>query len=198
MSGIAELSAKFLSPPRYAGAPFRLPPTTAALCQAVRFGIVGMLAWKAYVEASFALNREAVAASVWKFPAVSVYGVDDLQLWLLLILNLTLIVGLQAGIYGSLFQLFTGFLRGEVFSRASGVWLRRAGLFDLAFVVAGPLRATLAVALLTAQLPGGAHWEFQLLGMAPLYDFVLGSVGFVLGQVFIAAAEMADDHAQIV
>lgn len=177
---------------------YRLPPATAALCQTVRIGIVGLIAWKWFDVVSFSINPAKIAYSMRKWQDVDVSGLSDAQVFGLLSLNVVFILLLHTAIYLSLFQLFTGFLRGEVFTRGAGVWLRRAGLFELAFVVAGPLRATLATALLTAHLPEGPHWLAFWLNADPLYDFVIGGIGFVLGQAFIAAADMAEDNAQIV
>ena len=198
MIAIARLSDSSLASPRFEAAPFRLPPATAWLCRAVQAGIVGLLSWRLILMIRFGFDPTAVAAMMQRWERIDIAGVETWQLGALTALNLVLVLGVQLGLYGSLFQLVSGFLRGQVFVRASGLRLRRAALFTLAFVILGPLRNVLATAVLTAHLPGGAHWAFYWWDLNPLHDFVLGAGGFVLGQVFVAAADIAEDNAQIV
>ena len=189
---------RFVWPSPEGASAYRLPPSARALCQAIRLGAIALIVWRFYLEARYPFQTDLVIAQLKLYQNLDVAGFSEAQRFGLLALTLLVLSGLQAGIYVSLFQLFTGLLRGEAFSPATGVRLRRAGLFDLAFIVAGPLRHVFAVALLTAHLPGGSHWIWPVADMAPLYDFVVGGAGVALGHVLKVAADIARENSEIV
>jgi len=177
---------------------YRLPPHAVWLCQAIRLGIVVLILWRFYLVARFPFHDDWLIHDMKEWTKIDITGFAEWQRYALLLLNLAVLSALQAMIYVSLFQLFTGFLRGEVFAVETGLRLRRAGLFTMSFVIAGPVRSFFAVAILTAHLPEGPHWIAPGFYLAPLYDFVLGGAGVALGEVFRAAAVIAKENAEIV
>lgn len=180
------------------GEGLRLPTGLVLLCHGIRIAVVVLLAWRFWLITYYSLDADSIVKSMAAYPGIDISGVHMLQLYGLWGLNLIVLWGLQAGIYLSLFQLFTGFIKGEVFSPKTGIRLRRAGLFDLSYIIATPLRQVLAIAVLTAHLPEGAHWSLPDYGPGPLYDFIMGATGIILGQVFKVAAEIAKENEEII
>ncbi len=188
----------FWPKPPKGGSGIRLPNGLLFLCHAIRLAVVVLLAWRLWLIAYHSLDTDGIVMEMKNWAQIDISGVTDLQIYGLCLLNIIIKWGLQVGIYASLFQLFTGFIRGDVFAPETGIRLRRAGLFCMAYIVAAPLRSFLAMALLTAHLPEGTHWTLPTLYPGPLYDFILGATGVVLGQVFKVAAELARENAEII
>jgi hypothetical protein len=97
-----------------------------------------------------------------------------------------------------LWRLFGAFLSGRVFSVEPALWLRRAGLCLLAAAAAAVLDNTLEAFILSMNL--GVGHRLLSIGLPPLFFFGLlgGTVAIAMAEVFLAASEMAEDHAAIV
>jgi hypothetical protein len=97
-----------------------------------------------------------------------------------------------------LWRLFGGFLAGRIFAVESAHWLRRAGLFLLAGALASVL-GNMAQALILSLHLGEGH-RLLAIGLPPVFflGLLTGTAATAMAQVFLAAAELADDHAQIV
>jgi hypothetical protein len=89
------------------------------------------------------------------------------------------------------------YLAGRVFTVDAAVWLRRIGIAGIVAVVVNVLARYVVLGILTGQLVPVPRYGLFILPQDLLHlifaVFVLG-----LARIFKAAAEMADDHAQIV
>lgn len=180
------------------GEGIRLPGKLVLLCHGIRIAVVVLLVWRLWLVTRYSLDAEYMINSFKNYRKIDVSGMSELQLYGIWIVNVIILWSLQAGIYLSLAQMFTGFIRGEVFQPETGIRLRRAGLFDLSYIIATPLREVLVVAIATIHLPDGPNWIVPSYGPGPLYDFILGATGIVLGQVLKVAAEIARENQEIV
>jgi len=97
-----------------------------------------------------------------------------------------------------LWRLFGVFLSGRIFAAEPALWLRRTGFCLLGAAAAAVLDHTLEALILSLNL-GEGH-RLLSIGLPALFFFGLlaGTIAIALAEVFIAAAEMAEDHAQIV
>ena len=98
----------------------------------------------------------------------------------------------------AIFCVFTLYLEGRVFTVEAAVWLRRAGLLGFATIAADFLWRTAVVYILAAHLPETVPHKHMFVGTADVFHVALALILFALGQVQKTAAEIADDHAQIV
>jgi Protein of unknown function (DUF2975) len=98
----------------------------------------------------------------------------------------------------SVWQMFSGYLAGRIFTVDSAIWLRRIGTFGLMAHGLDILTRPLVFAIVTWHMPAGQRATGITLGPNDLLIalFLLGLVA--LAHVFKAAAEIADDNAQIV
>ena len=98
----------------------------------------------------------------------------------------------------SVWQLFSGYLAGRIFTVDSAIWLRRIGTFGLVAHGLDILTRPLVFAIVTWHMPTGQRATGITLGPNDLL-LALFLVGLVaLAHVFKTAAEIADDNAQIV
>ena len=114
------------------------------------------------------------------------YGLNIID-WLLVV----------AAIY-AVWQLMGEYLKGRIFQPGPSLWLRRIGTFGLAAMAVDILFRPILSGVMSLHMPQGARFiaiEFQpndLLNIMFLLAFV------ALAHIFKSAAELADDHAQIV
>lgn len=98
----------------------------------------------------------------------------------------------------SVWQLFSGYLAGRIFTVDSAIWLRRIGTFGLMAQGLDLLTRPLVFAIVTWHMPSGQRATGIHFSPNDLL-IILFLVGLVaLAHVFKAAAEIADDNAQIV
>jgi hypothetical protein len=98
----------------------------------------------------------------------------------------------------SVWQLFSGYLAGRIFTVDSAIWLRRIGTFGLMAQGLDLLTRPLVFAIVTWHMPAGQRATGIHFSPNDLL-IILFLVGLVaLAHVFKAAAEIADDNAQIV
>ncbi|MCW2274593.1 hypothetical protein M2321_002171 [Rhodoblastus acidophilus] len=106
--------------------------------------------------------------------------------------------GAGLGALYCLWRLFGVFLSGRVFQVEPALWLRRAGFFLIAAAACAVLDNSLEATILSLNL--GVGHRLLAIGFPPLFFFGLlaGTIAIAMAEVFIAAAEMAEDHAAIV
>jgi len=178
---------------------FRLPPRLVWLCQIVRIAALAQLAHRFFNVVNFNLHRDWMIESVRNYLHLDISGMSSGQMALAAAINLVVLFGLQFGVYFSIFQLFTGFLRGEIFTVDATLRLRRAGLFALAYIFATPLREFLVIGVVTSGLPDGGYWAIPPLATfsSEIYDVVLGGTAVALAEVLKFAAELARESEEI-
>ena len=98
----------------------------------------------------------------------------------------------------STWQLFTLYLRGEIFTLAAARWLRRIGVFGLASELGDIVSRPLVSLIVSADEAPGRHMVAVFFNPSDLLN-VLFLTGFLaLAHIFTVAAEIADEHSQIV
>src|SRR5262249_8336732 len=96
-----------------------------------------------------------------------------------------------------IWRLVGTYLAGRVFTVDAALWLRRTGIAGVAAIMVAVTARTIVASIITGQPvlvpPRGSFVLPQDLLHLIFSVFVLG-----LAHIFKAAAEMADDHAQII
>lgn len=97
-----------------------------------------------------------------------------------------------------LWRLFGTFLGGRIIDCEAASWLRRAGLFLLAAAIASVFDNMVQALVLSSHL--GVGHRMLSIGLPPVFFLciLIGAVAVALARVFQSAAELAEDHAQIV
>lgn len=167
------------------------------LCQLVRWGALAYAGWVLYAIVGYWLDPARVARhwSAWlhsdvpsPLPWQQAAGfIVHFALWLAL-----------AAACHAVWRLFSSYLSGKVFTPDATLWLRRVGVFGLIAQGGDMLARPLVSMIVTSTLPPGARLVSVFAQPADLLNvtFLLGFLA--LAQVFKVAAEIADDHAQIV
>jgi len=98
----------------------------------------------------------------------------------------------------STWRLFTLYLRGEIFSLGAARWLRRIGLFGLISQLGDIASRPLISLIVSGNEAPGHRMVAVFFNPSDLLN-VLFLTGFVaLAHVFTVAAEIADEHSQII
>lgn len=185
--------------------PLSPPPSTrdslhsriGLLCQIVRWGAVAYAVWVLFAIVGYWADPARVARhwSAWLHadvaPPVAWQQATGFAI------HAALWLALAAAVW-SVWRLFSAYLQGHVFTAEAALWLRRVGLFGLAAQIGDMLARPLVSMVVTATQPAGARMVSVFAQPPDLLNavFLLGFVA--LAHVFKAAAEIADDHAQIV
>jgi hypothetical protein len=168
------------------------------LCQAVRAMIVILLVWLFVKTAIFWMSDDKIADMARFTLHADIGGVSVTQKWLGFALTLATVWAINLAIYSAIWRLFSGFLRGEVFTVAAALRLRWAGVFSLAAVLVFPLYRMLEAMIVTAHLPSDQHAAPLGFISGDFSNLLVGAIIIALAQVFKAAAEIAIENAQIV
>jgi hypothetical protein len=168
------------------------------LCQTVRVMIVILLCWLFVKTGIYWMSDAKIVAMTRLTLQVDVSGLTSSQKFLGFALDLATGWALNFAAYFSLWQLFSGFLRGEIFTVAAALRLRRAGLFVLTRAAVIPLWRSAEAMIVTAHLsPDGRVSALHFLS-GDFSNLLVGAVVVALAQVFLATAEIAAENAQIV
>lgn len=166
------------------------------LCQLIRIAAIAWSAWIFYLIVALWRDRERVAtvyARAFDLPATPLSDVNyftgfGLQL---------LAWALSAAVAFALWRLFSRYLAGEIFTVSAALELRRLATVGAAALIIGIAERPLIFSLAT-----GGHADPS--GHIPLFqpndllDAIFVTFLFSLAYIFKTAAEMAEDHAQIV
>lgn len=97
----------------------------------------------------------------------------------------------------ALWRLFRAYLAGHVFTVDAAVWLRRVGSLGLLATAIDILTRPLVALIFLGHLDTG-HWGAFFLAPRDMLHVIFAVFVLSLAHIFKAAAELADDHAQIV
>jgi hypothetical protein len=166
------------------------------LCQIIRGMAVVWALWILYFVVTFWGNREKAAGAYSKLAHFDPATLPDLNYYAafgIMLLDWCLV----AAVAFTLWRLFSLYLSGVIFSVEAALGLRRLALvggFTLAFDI---VKRPVIFQLMTAgHDTGDRHgWFFQ---PADLLDAIFVTFLFSLAYIFKTAAELADEHAQIV
>src|SRR5262249_25251271 len=98
-----------------------------------------------------------------------------------------------------IWRLASTYLAGHVFTIDAAVWLRRTGLAGISAIVVSVLARVVAASILLGQfvpIPSQGYYYYVL--PQDLLHLIFAAFVFALAHIFKAAAEMAEDQAQIV
>jgi ACR3 family arsenite efflux pump ArsB len=97
-----------------------------------------------------------------------------------------------------LWTLFGGYARGEIFSLAAALRLRRLGLAVMSLFVARPLTTALLSAVVTSNAPPGQRHVVLSLGSDDYFCLLMGVVLLAIARVMREAARLAQENAEFV
>jgi hypothetical protein len=166
------------------------------ICHGLRIAAVVWAGWLLAVSLLNWSDKAAILGAYGQFMSLDLSGVSNARYaaaFVLVLVTWAAAVAVAVSIWG----LASTYLAGRVFTVDAAVWLRRTGIAGIVAVAVNALARFLVLGILTEQLvPVPPHGFFII----PQDLLHLIFAGFVLGlaHIFKAAAEMADDHAQIV
>ncbi len=168
----------------------------AWICHALRVAAVLWLMWILVMVYVVWSDKTAVLEGYSRWLSLDLSGVSDARFTAALAIVL-LDSAFAAMVVFCIWGLFTTYLAGRVFTIDAAVWLRRIGWAGVAAVI-GDVVARLTIASIFAghfviTVPRG----FVLLPQ-DLLHLIFALFVLALAQIFKVAAEMAEDHAQIV
>lgn len=189
---------------RNAASPFAASPGPRDLrarirwiCHVLRIAAVVWIGWLLAVSLYGWSDKAAVLRGYGQFLATDLSGVSNARYaaaFAMVIVDRAAGVAVVVCIWG----LASTYLAGRVFTVDAAVWLRRIGIAGIVSVVIGVLGRVVIASILTAQLvlvpPRGGFF----VNPPDLLHLIFAVFVFGLAHIFKAAAEMADDHAQIV
>jgi hypothetical protein len=167
------------------------------LCKLIRLAALAYAGWILFVVLRHWLDADVAIRTYGAWLRADLSG---MTLWQRLV-GLAIHFGiwiLAALACFSVWRLFSGYLRGQIFTVDAAVWLGRIGSFGIAAELLDIATRPLVTGLVTLHLPAGQrHMAFSFNPNDLL--ILLFLIGFVaLAHVFKTAAEIADDAAQIV
>lgn len=166
------------------------------LCQAIRLAALGWSGWILFLIVDFWRDREKVAtvyARAFDFPAAAL---SDFNYFAGFGLQM-LAWALSAAVAVALCRLFSRYLAGEIFTVSAAIALRRLAAIGAVALVVGIAERPLVFALATGGRADPSR-HMPLFQPNDLLDAIFVTFLFSLAYIFKTAAEMAEDHAQIV
>jgi hypothetical protein len=166
------------------------------LCQLIRGMAVVWALWVLYWIVSFWGDHQKVAGAYGKAFNFDPAAVPDAGYYAALAINIFMWC-LVALLVGALWRLFSTYLAGQIFTVEASKWLRRVALVGGFAKIIDILSRPVIFALMTAGHDvGGRHgWFFA---PVDLLEAIFVTFLFSLAYIFKTAAELADEHAQIV
>lgn len=97
-----------------------------------------------------------------------------------------------------IWRLFSIYLKGEVLTAHAALWLRRIGVVGLLTILADFIERSAVIYALGAHLPASAETKHIFIGTEDFIHVILALMLIALGHIQKTAADIADEHAQIV
>ena len=190
------LTHDHVSPFAASPAASRLRRRIGWICQAFRIAAVVWIVWIFAMDLLVWGNKATVLQAFSQWLAVDVTGVSTASY--AVAFALVLVAGCAGAVVAlCLWQLAATYLAGRVFTIDAALWLRRTGLAAVAAVAVTVVIRILVVAIFTGQVILFPPHGFIVLPQ-DLLNPIFAAFVLALAHIFKAAAEMADDHAQIV
>ncbi|MFO1125855.1 MAG: DUF2975 domain-containing protein [Methylocystis sp.] len=166
------------------------------LCQTLRFALVAYCIWMFVSLATF-WSDEAQIVARFASLKVDVEGLAAYQRFAVFGLSLaiwaTLVVACYAG-----WKLFSGYLEGRIFTPDAAAWLRSLALMGLIAALVDIAARPLTSLILTAHKGAGAHMVSVYLRPEDLSTLMLLATLLALAHIQKTAADIADEHSQII
>jgi hypothetical protein len=166
------------------------------ICQTIRFCVVLFVVADLAAMISFLTDHEAVERHYAALLRIDVAGASSGQYAAALAIGL--IVWLfVAAVCVCLWQVFTLYLKGGVFSVEAARWLRRAGLIGLATLLLDVVARSAIILSLAAHLPPGqSHHGYVRL--QDLLNIIFMLMLVAIAHIFMTAADIAGENAEFV
>jgi hypothetical protein len=188
------------SDPRFASASSQtyLRARIGWICHALRVAAVVWIVWAWVVSVMAWSDKTHILHSYELLFSANVGGVSASRY---AVAFAAVIVSLTAAtvVVVCLWRLFGTYLAGRVFTVDAAVWLRRTGLAGLAAVIVDVLVRAVVASILVGQfvpIPSRSYYYYAL--PQDLLHLIFALFVFALAYIFKAAAEMAEEQAQIV
>ena len=186
------------------GASFAAPPGPSDLrsrigwiCHALRIAAVLWIGWGAALLIIMWSDKARVTEGWGQLFSIDLSGLSDARYVTAFAVALV-DLAVAAVVAACLWRLAGTYLAGSVFTVDAALWLRRTGIAGFAAIAVDVVARIVVASILTAQfVPTSARGFFYLMPQDVLH-LIFAAFVFALAYVFKAAAEMADDHAQIV
>lgn len=166
------------------------------LCQLIRYAAIIWSAWIFYLIVDFWRDREKVAAAYARAFDFAATPLSDAHYFSAFGLQL-LAWSLSALVAAALWRLFSRYLAGEIFTVSAALALQRLAMVGAAALIIGIVERPIVFALATGGQAAATRHP-PLFQPNDLLDAIFVVFLFSLGFIFKTAAEMAEDHAQII
>jgi len=166
------------------------------ICHGLRIAAVAWIAWIIVMVLVTWSNKPAVLEAHGRLLAMDLSGVSDAT-YAIACAIVAADVAVVVLIVFCIWQLFATYLAGRVFTSDAALWLRHTGSVIIAAIVVDVVFRVLIASIFAGKLVlFGAHGP--LVFPQDLLHLIFALFVLALAHIFKAAAEMADDHAQIV
>jgi DUF2975 family protein len=177
--------------------PANLRGRIAWICHALRIAAVVWIGWGTAILLYVWSDRAQVTEGWGRLFSLDLSGISDARYAAAFAVALV-DLAVAAVVAACLWRLAGTYLAGRVFTVDAALWLRRTGISGFA-AIAVDIVARLAVAsILTGQFAPVPTRGFIYLMPQDVLHLIFAAFVFALAYIFKAAAELADDHAQIV
>jgi hypothetical protein len=168
----------------------------AWICHGVRLAAVVWIGWIAVMVLVTWSNTATILDAYGRLVGADLTGVSMAR-YALACGIVAADMGVAAVIVFCVWKLFGTYLAGRVFTVDAALWLRHTGLVVLAAVAFDVLARVLIASIFAGRLVVMAAYGPLVLPQ-DLLHLIFGLFLLALAHIFKAAAEMAEDHAQIV
>ncbi|WP_041927107.1 DUF2975 domain-containing protein [Methylocystis sp. SC2] len=166
------------------------------LCQTLRVALVAYCVWMLVSIATF-WSDEAKIVSRFAALRVDVEGLSAYQRLAAFGLSFAIWVLLVLACYAG-WRLFSAYLEGRIFTVDAAGWLRALALMGLGAALVDIAARPLTSLILTAHKPAGGHFVSIYFRSEDLSTLMLLATLLALAHIQKTAADIADEHAQIV
>jgi Protein of unknown function (DUF2975) len=183
----------------YAAAPgpSDLRSRIAWICHALRIAAVLWIGWGLAILLIVWGDKARVTEGWGQLFSVDLSGISDARYAAAFaVAAVDLLVA--AVVAACLWRLSSTYLAGRVFTVEAALWLRRTGTAGIASIIVDVIGRIVVASILTAQFAPTSTRGFFYLMPQDLLHLIFALFVFALSYIFKAAAELADDHAQIV
>jgi hypothetical protein len=166
------------------------------ICHGLRIAAVVWIGWATVMNLVYWSHKAALLKTYGQRLGLDIGDVSNARYSATLALVL-LACGGGLAVTVCIWKLVGTYLAGRVFTVDAAIWLRRTGIAGIVAVGIDVVARFLVTAILSGQLMPVPSWGFFVLPQ-DLLHLIFAIFVLALAHIFKAAAEMADDHAQIV
>ena len=169
------------------------------ICHALRIAAVLWLVWGVALTIIYWSDKPKVLENSGKLFALDLSAVSAAR-YAAACVVVMISLAAAAVVVVCIWRLAGTYLSGRVFTVDAAIWLRRTGLAGLAAIIISILARVVTASILVGQFVPIPARSFNYYYVLPqdLLHAIFAAFVFALAYIFKAAAEMADDQAQIV